>query len=219
MRKPRVAAAPAKGKAPNHRRPPGRAAPVGKRLQSETAKVISTIGLRLRALWLQRGMTLRALAARTGRSSSMLSLLERGKTGPSIGTLVAICSVLEAPMSDLLEAQGAEGSAPVSRFAERPVVVIADGVRRRILTSDPAHGIEIAINEYAAGAASVPQPVAHEAHAFGIALEGMLEITLNSQIHTLRQGDLVACRSGDAHRVANPGRRTARALWVRLRKA
>lgn len=212
------AAAPtATEKAPRQRRRPAQDAAEGP-MQSETAEVISMIGARLRALRLARGMTLNAVAARTGLSSSMLSLLERGKTGPSIGTLVVICSVLEAQMSDLLGAQEAGEPSPIARFAEQRVFATADGVQRRILKSDPAHGIEIAINEYSAGTASAPHPVAHEGYEFGIALEGMLEITLNNQIYTLGEGDLVAYRSGDPHRIANPSRKRARALWVNLRK-
>ncbi|MBV9630158.1 MAG: helix-turn-helix transcriptional regulator, partial [Xanthobacteraceae bacterium] len=63
----------------------------------------------------------------------MLSLLERGKTGPSIGTLVVIASALGAQMSDLIDGERATADDMVSRFADQPVVETAAGVTRRIL--------------------------------------------------------------------------------------
>jgi transcriptional regulator with XRE-family HTH domain len=72
------------------------------RALEETADVLTCIGRRIRQLRTEKKLTLQALGERTGLSTSMLSLLERGKTGPSIGTLVVIASALEAQMSDLL---------------------------------------------------------------------------------------------------------------------
>jgi transcriptional regulator with XRE-family HTH domain len=189
------------------------------RLEAETSEMIAAIGARLRALRTAKGLTLHALATRAGLSSSMLSLLERGKTGPSIGTLVVICSVLGAEMSDLLGPSEPAARDPVSRFASRPVFATADGVLRRILKSDPVRGVEIAINEYSAGTSSSARPVTHEGYEFGVALEGELEITVNGEVHRLGEGDLVSYHSTEPHRIVNPGTRRARALWVNLRKA
>src|SRR5271165_1488673 len=71
----------------------------------ETADVLATIGRNIRRLRNERGLTLQALADQTQLSASMLSLLERGKTGPSIGTLVVIASALGAQMSDLIDGE------------------------------------------------------------------------------------------------------------------
>jgi quercetin dioxygenase-like cupin family protein len=149
----------------------------------------------------------------------MLSLLERGKTGPSIGTLVVVCSVLGAEMIDLLGPAEPVERAPVSRFASRPVFSTPDGARRRILKSDKLHGVEIAINEYSPGTSSAMSPLTHEGYEFGIALEGELEVTLNGEVHRLTEGDLISYHSTEPHRIANAGTQLARALWVNLRKA
>jgi transcriptional regulator with XRE-family HTH domain len=188
------------------------------RIEARTSEMIAQIGAKLRALRLAKGLTLHELSTRSGLSSSMLSLLERGKTGPSIGTLVVICSVLDAEMGDLVGPPRQSAPDPVSRFADCPVVSTADGVLRRILRSDTLRGVEIAVNEYKAGTASAPRPVAHEGYEFGIALEGELEITIDGAVHRLGEGDLVAYHSTEPHRIANPGQRRARALWVNLRK-
>ena len=185
---------------------------------AETSEVLSTIGGSIRRLRSQRGMTLQALATATGLSSSMLSLLERGKAGPSIGTLVVIASALDTQMVELLGGVDRGDDLPVSRLAQQPIYATAEGVQRRILKNDAMNGVEIAINEYNPGTASAPRPVAHQGFEFGVVLEGGLEITLNDRTYVLAEGDLVSYRSTDPHRIANPGRRRARALWVNLKQ-
>jgi transcriptional regulator with XRE-family HTH domain len=183
---------------------------------AETNEVLLTIGGNIRRLRMQRGLTLQALATATRLSSSMLSLLERGKTGPSIGTLVAIASALDSQMLDLLGGPRDEDR-PVSRRDKQLVYSTAQGVQRRVLKNDALNEVEIAINEYEPGTASAAQPVAHKGYEFGIVLEGELQITLNEQAYVLAPGDLISYRSTDPHRIANPTKRRAKALWVNMR--
>jgi transcriptional regulator with XRE-family HTH domain len=185
----------------------------------ETDALIRAIGTKLRTVRQARGLTLLDLAGRTGLSSSMLSLLERGKSAPSIGTLVAIGSALGVSTTDILASPAETGpKATVSRRADQPVHATPDGVRRRILRSDPGHGIEIAMVEFGPGTASVPHPRPHGGYEFGIAMQGELEVTVGTEVLTLRAGDLVSYRSTDPHRIANRGKRTALAIWVNLRQ-
>src|SRR5690606_29027514 len=53
-------------------------------LGDSTEDAIALIGTRIRDVRTMQGMPLRALADQTGLSMSMLSLVERGKTSPSI---------------------------------------------------------------------------------------------------------------------------------------
>src|SRR5262245_23033924 len=67
------------------------------------ADLLRAIGRNIRRLRNNKSMTLQALGAKVDLSPSMLSLLEHGKAGPSIGTLVALASALGVQMSELLE--------------------------------------------------------------------------------------------------------------------
>lgn len=81
----------------------------------------------------------------------MLSLVERGKTSPSIGTLVAIASALGVHMTDLFDNDGTPQREPVARHEDQHVYVTGEGVQRRVLRTDAAHGIEFVMNEYENG--------------------------------------------------------------------
>ena len=191
-------------------------APAG-RIIAETNEVLAVIGGSIRRLRAQKRMTLQALATATGLSASMLSLLERGKTGPSIGTLVVIASALGTSMTELLGNERPEDHA-ISRRGTQAIYATAAGVQRRVLKNDPANQVEIAINEYEPGTSSAMQPITHDGFEFGVVLEGALDVTLNDRIYRLDEGDLVSYRSTDPHRIANPGNRRARALWVNLKQ-
>ena len=140
-------------------------------LDDRTAGVLNAIGRNIRQLRINRGLTLQDLANRTGLSPSMLSLLERGKTGPSIGTLVVIAASLDAQMSDLIDHRSPGNDGLVSRVKDQIVVETQAGVRRRILKQDRARNIEIAMNEYDPGTSRAPAPQGHEGYEFGVVLD------------------------------------------------
>ncbi|MGH8927281.1 MAG: helix-turn-helix domain-containing protein, partial [Acidimicrobiia bacterium] len=74
------------------------AGPEREDLDARAASTLLSIGARIRELRMQRGLTLQGISELTGLSPSLLSLVERGKTSPSIGTLVAVAYALEVHM-------------------------------------------------------------------------------------------------------------------------
>jgi transcriptional regulator with XRE-family HTH domain len=183
----------------------------------ETALVLLAIGRNIRRLRGEKALTLQMLAEQTGLSPSMLSLLERGKTGPSIGTLVVIASALGAQMSELMDQADPKDDGVVSRVADQPVFETGAGVLRRILKHDRAMGVEIAINEYAPGTANAPSAVSHDGHEFGVVLEGTIEVTLDEKVWVLTKGDVISYSSRQPHRFSNPADERAQTLWINLR--
>jgi transcriptional regulator with XRE-family HTH domain len=180
---------------------------------------IALVGNRIRDIRSMKGMPLRELAESTGISMSMLSLVERGKTSPSIGTLVAICSALDVHMGDLLAPAHLVPIEPVSRAAGQQVFETKEGVERRILRDDRIHGVEIAVNQYAPATGSAPVPVHHGGYEYGVILEGELTVELDGKTHTLKAGDLISYDSARRHRIWNYSGKKAKALWVNLRQA
>lgn len=186
---------------------------------TEAEALVAAIGARLRAIRLRQKITLLQLARETGLSSSMLSLMERGKAAPSIGTLVAVGTALGVPTAELMLGAAPPGpSEPVARLGDQLVFATPEGVRRRVLRTDAARAIEISMVEYTPGTASHPHPTTHGGYEFGVVIAGTLEVTVNGEAFKLGAGDLVSYNSTDPHRIANRSRRAARALWVNLRR-
>lgn len=66
--------------------------------------VLAEVGPRLRRLRVGRGLTLTALAERTGISKSTLSRLETGQRKPSLELLLPLAGVFQVPLDDLVGA-------------------------------------------------------------------------------------------------------------------
>lgn|SRR5262249_54930190 len=175
--------------------------------------VIASIGARVREHRMQKGLTLQQLSTAAGVSQSMLSLVERGKTSPSIGTLMAIAEALGLRMSDLLAAEEPR-SGTVIRASEQPVYQTDQGVIWRVVRQDRSRGLEIAINEYDPGTGSTRAPHHHRGYEYGLVLEGRLSVELEGTTHVLNRGDTIAYSSAAEHRIWNYGRSRARALWI-----
>lgn len=79
----------------------------------------------------------------------MLSLVERGRAPPSIGSLTVIANSLGITMSDLMASDEARQDKLVVHFSDVPIVETAKHVVRRLLRDDRERGISIALNEYA----------------------------------------------------------------------
>ena len=180
--------------------------------------VIASIGKAVNSLRTAKGLTLQVLSKRSNLSVSMLSLIERGKASPSIGSLVVLASGLGVEMADLLGNGTAKVDKLVSRAEDQKVVQTTDGVLRRIVKSDPMHGLEIAINEYDVATANSPKPVKHEGYEYGMVLQGELQITVDGMKHSLMPGDLISYPSTHPHRIANAGTKRARAIWINLKR-
>ncbi|MUL80675.1 MULTISPECIES: helix-turn-helix domain-containing protein [unclassified Mycolicibacterium] len=174
------------------------------------------VGARIRAMRLRQELTLRDIAERTGVSVSMLSMLERGMSTASVGTLVAVASALGVHMYDLFAHRDTAGGSPVTRLSDQTVVQMGEGTTRRVAHNDMAAGLELAVNEYEPGGASGPSATRHDGREFGVLMTGQLTIELEDQVHVLNPGDVIAYSSDRPHRIANPGGERAVAVWVNL---
>lgn len=179
-------------------------------------RTLRDVGTRIRQARSRTGKPLHALAGEIGISASMLSMLERGAARPSIGTLVAVAAALGVPMAELFEQQDRSYGSPVHRAADQTVVETSFGVLRRLALTDKSMGVEMVVNEYQPGTESARTPMRHDGVEFGLVTKGSLAIEINGLAHLLKTGDAVTYSSREPHRISNPGRSIARAVWLNL---
>jgi quercetin dioxygenase-like cupin family protein len=155
----------------------------------------------------------------TGLSASLLSLVERGKTSPSIGTLVSIAHAFDVHMTDLMPGAPSAPELPVLRHDEQRAYATPEGVNRRILRDDRVRGLEVALNEYGPGGRSADSLLHHNGYEYGVVIEGTLTIEVDGESYELHTGDSIAYDSTHPHRIVNNGPTEARAMWVNLDRA
>jgi transcriptional regulator with XRE-family HTH domain len=163
-------------------------------------------------------MTLQGLAMASGLSPSMLSLVERGRASPSIGSLIVIANALRVTMSDLMVTEPTPDTKLVVRAAEQRVVETARHVIRRLIREDRTRGISVAINEYAPHTGSNERPISHNGFEYGFVLEGTLTIEVDGVEYQLKSGDLISYSSRRPHKIWNHGRQKVRTLWFNLER-
>jgi transcriptional regulator with XRE-family HTH domain len=187
-------------------------------LAETTANTLANIGSRIREARQLRGLTLNAIAGVSGLSPSMLSLVERGKASPSIGSLIVIANALRISMSDLVADSERREDKVVVHAADAPIVETAKHVVRRLLREDRDPGISIALNEYAPHTGSAERPISHFGFEYGFVLEGQLSVNVDGVPYKLKKGDLIGYGSRRMHKIWNHGSAKARTLWINLER-
>lgn len=182
--------------------------------EQSAAVALAAIGQRIRDIRIAREMTLQALADATGLSTSMLSLVERGRASPSIGSLIVIASSLGITMSDLVAAEPLQSEQLVVRASEPVPVETASHVIRRVMREDRGRGMSIAVNEYEPHTGNATDPVSHQGYEYGYVLEGRLTVEVDGASHILNRGDLISYSSRRKHRIWNHGKTKVRTLWI-----
>lgn len=172
------------------------------------------VGSRLRALREQRRMSIRALAEASGLAVNTLSLIENGRTSPSVSTLQRLAMTLQMPISAFFTPDVPQqrvvftpaGQATATLFPHGALADLAPGLVNRtleplLLTLDP-------------GAGSGPEPIVHTGQEFVFGLSGQILYTVADHTYTIGPGDSLLFEAVLPHRWHNPGHAPAQALLV-----
>jgi uncharacterized cupin superfamily protein len=73
---------------------------------------------------------------------------------------------------------------------------------------------EFILNEWPPGSSTGKQPYTHEGEECGLLLEGGLEVEVNGKLYHMKPGDTITLNSSVPHRITNPGKKRALAVWV-----
>lgn len=194
-------------------------------VDEEAAPAALVLGPRLSAARKQAGVGLRELARRIGVSAGLISLIENGRSAPSVGTLYAIACELGLSFDDLFNgaprAPAEEpGPVKVQHAQERPTVQLATGVRWERLTKTARPDFEFLHVVYEVGGASCDAGVQlqHGGQEFALLLEGSLGLTIAEEEFRLEPGDSISFDAQVPHRIWNAGDRPALAIWVVLQR-
>lgn len=145
----------------------------------------------------------------------MLSLVERGRASPSIGSLIVIAGALDITMSDLL-GEPVQEERLVVRAADQRAVETAQHVIRRLLRDDRSRGVTVAMNEYEPHTGNAEVALTHGGFEYGFVLEGKLTVEVEGTAHILETGDLISYSSRRPHRIWNHGPKRVRTLWFNV---
>ena len=166
---------------------------------------MENIGLRLKGLRTAHGLSQRRLATLAGVSNATISLIEHGRTDPSMGLLKRILDCLDVSFADFFAA--GTGSDDRFFFTHDELSEISGGpISYLQVGSDLSNSqLQILYERYRPGADTGQSMLSHEAEEGGIVLSGRLEVTVGEQVQTLSAGDAYRFNSKLPHRFRNTG--------------
>jgi transcriptional regulator with XRE-family HTH domain len=181
----------------------------------ETAKstLDHQIASRVRTLRVQSGSSIEALAARSGVSRSMISVIERGESSATAVILDKLATGLGVPLASLFDAPNSNGD-PVARLADQ--VQWRDPtsgyLRRNVSPSGFSSPTQIVEVRFPAGARIAYETAARQPrmHQQVWLLEGRIEIAMAGNTFRLDCGDCLAMVLDQPVSFRNPTRKQAR---------
>ena len=185
-------------------------------MKEGTTDVGARIAERVRRLRGVRRLSLEELAAKSGVSRSMISLVERGESSPTAIVLDRLAAGLGVTLASLFDAP--DGSrAPTGPLARRADQAEwrdpASGyVRRNVSPPGAAQPMHIVDVRFPAGARVAFENPARDlrVHQQVWVLEGTMDVTVGRARHRLREGDCLAMQLDRPTMFHNPARRHAR---------
>jgi transcriptional regulator with XRE-family HTH domain len=189
-------------------------------MEEATFDVNARIAERVRELRAAAGLSLDALAARSGVSRSMISVVERGESSPTAVVLEKLSTGLGVTMAAMFESPRAErdGVSPIVRRADQPSWrdPASGYLRRNVSPSGVAQPMQIVEVEFPPRARVAFETGARDVriHQQVWVLEGTIEITTGDDRHRLRDGDCLAMQLDRPTMFHNPTRKSARYVVV-----
>jgi transcriptional regulator with XRE-family HTH domain len=176
------------------------------------------VGKRIRQLRLGRGLSVRAFAAETGFSPSLISQVEHGHVMPSIGSLERIAMALGVSLSKFFS-EPQTATMRLMRASARPQLTSTwSPVSIEALAPLDGSGVlEPIMLTMALEGHSGIFPAMPGGEKFALLVEGEVTLTLGDEVLVLRIGDAVTFTSSTSHQWENSGAVPARVLIVARR--
>lgn len=167
-------------------------------MESTPPAIEHRVADRIRALRAERGLTLGALAERSGVSRSMISVIERAESSPTASVLDRLAAALGVTIATLFAEAERPDAAPVARAADQPLWSDPEtGYVRRNLSPagfpSAIELVEVALPPGARVAYDTGSRLAAVDQQIWV-IEGAITVTIGDTPHDLATGDCLAMR-------------------------
>ena len=181
---------------------------------SEAPQTTKQVGQRLRSIRKARNLSIRALADRSDLSVNTLSLIENGKTSPSVNTLYQLAKGLKVPITVFFDSDLHDKKVVYQKALERKQIVFSQGQMERLGAGLAGLGSEPFITRLEPGANSGNTPIIYAGREFIYCLEGHITYTIEGKIYPLDPGDSLILAAYTPHFWRNSASFNSRALLV-----
>ena len=175
---------------------------------------LKNVGESLRRLREARNLSMRLLAKNSGLSANALSMIERGRTSPSVSTLYKLADALEVPVTAFFGTPEERQQVIYLRAHDRSRVPIVRGTWEGLGGEKFVGRVEPFVLNLETGADSGPAPLVHTGHEFVFCLTGSIEYQVEERYFLLSPGDSLLFAAHLCHHWRNAGQGTANVLII-----
>lgn len=172
------------------------------------------VGNCLRNLRTERNISIRNLAELSGLNANTLSLIENGKSSPSVSTLQQLANALGVPITAFFETDLPKNKITFQKAGQRPLVAFRRGTLEDLGAGLTIHGGKPFIVNLEPKAGSGSTPIVHTGYEFVYCLEGHLSYQIEDNIYLLEPDDSLLFEAHLPHRWKNVGETRLRSLLV-----
>lgn len=188
----------------------------GKKPKEKTPSLTAEemVGRRLRSIRLNKGFSLKALSERSGLNINTLSLIENGKTSPSVSTLQQLSMAIGIPISYFFDSDPELNHIVFTPSDNRPQVRIGGTLMENLGENLKDNAIQPFRVTMAPGAGSGDCPIVHTGHEFVFCMVGSIQYRINDEYYFLNSGDSLVFESHLPHCWKNIGEESAEIVLV-----
>jgi transcriptional regulator with XRE-family HTH domain len=172
------------------------------------------VGARLRELREAQNISMRALATKSGLSANALSMIERGKTSPSVSTLYKLSDALGVSITAFFGIKTDKQATVFMKSDARTRLSFTRGVFEGLGGEQFVGRVEPFMLTLESGASSGPNNMTHSGHEFVFCLRGQLEYHVEKNVYMLEAGDSLLFAAQLKHKWRNPANHVTNALII-----
>ena len=164
----------------------------------------NAFGAKLKAYRLKCGFSMRGLASRAGVTASFISMIESGKTSPTIITLQKILEALKVPVAEFFSDNSPDSLSDAVVFKQKDMKLLEDDNLRWLFAFPPDPDIKMVISfEEYMPKTSISELEWHNNDLGGYVLSGELTIDIRERgVFKVGKGDAFYIKAGTKH-IAN----------------
>lgn len=165
-----------------------------------------SLGERLKGMRVDRGLSQRELAKKSGIANTTISLIEKGKMSPSLSSIKKILDGLSITLSDFFSDNVTHERQTIYRKDQLKVLTDQKGLTLSQIGWDLAEqNMQILRGIYEVGGDTGHEMMSHTGEEGGFVVKGIFELTVGNDVQILSAGDAYYFESHVPHRFRNVG--------------
>ncbi len=172
------------------------------------------VGKKLRMLRSKKGLSLKVLSEISGLNINTLSLIENGKTSPSVSTLQQLSMAMEIPISEFFASEPETRRVVYTCADDRQVIRAGETLMENLSENLIDNSIQSFVISIPPGSGIGDCPIVHTGQEFVFCLEGCLDYMVENKAYKLQVGDSLVFHAHLPHCWKNTGNNPAKLILI-----